>query len=85
MISKNIFYENALKSPLLHKKFVLGHILYSKIVYLVIESTITVFLRKVESHLKTVIHFTQTAVDGRRIDNTVHMLRDFVQLANTEN
>ena len=24
-------------------------------------------------------------MDGRRIDNTVHMLRDFVQLANTEN
>ena len=35
--------------------------------------------------LPSIIHFTQTAVDGRRIDNTVHMLRDFVQLANTEN
>ena len=32
-----------------------------------------------------VAHFTQTAVDGREIDNTVHMLRDFIQLANNEN
>ena len=24
-------------------------------------------------------------MDGRRIDNTVYMLRDFVQLASTEN
>ena len=35
--------------------------------------------------LPSIIHFTQTAVDGRRVDNTVHMLRDFVQLINTEN
>ena len=34
--------------------------------------------------LPSIIHFTQTALDGRRIDNTVHMLRDFVQLANAE-
>ena len=26
----------------------------------------------------------QTAVDGRNIDNTIHMLRDFIQLANNE-
>ena len=48
-----------------------------------------ILTKTLTNHLKTVIpsiiHFTQTAVDGRRIDNTVHMLRDFVQLANTEN
>ena len=35
--------------------------------------------------LPSVIHHTQTAVDGRRIDHTVHMLRDFIQLANNDN
>ena len=34
--------------------------------------------------LPSVIHYTQTAVDGRKIDNTVHMLRDLIQLANIE-
>ena len=34
--------------------------------------------------LHSVIHYTQTAVDGRKIDNTVHMLRDLIQLANIE-
>ena len=35
--------------------------------------------------LPSIIHFTQTAVDGRKIDNTIHLLRDFIQLANNEN
>ena len=43
------------------------------------------FTNRLNNVLPSIIHFTQTAVDGRRIDNTVHMLRDFVQLANTEN
>ena len=34
--------------------------------------------------LPSVIHYTQTAVDGRKIDNTAHMLRDLIQLANIE-
>ena len=34
--------------------------------------------------LPSIIHFTQTTVDGRKIDNTIHMLRDFIQLANNE-
>ena len=34
--------------------------------------------------LPTVVHHTQTAVDGRRIDHTVHMIRDLIQLANNE-
>ena len=33
----------------------------------------------------SIIHFTQTAMDGRKIDNTIHMLRNFIQLANNEN
>ena len=40
---------------------------------------------RLKAVLPSIIHFTQTAMDGRRIDNTVHMLRDFVQLANNEN
>ena len=40
---------------------------------------------RLKEALPSIIHFTQTAVDGRRIDNTVHMLRDFVQLANAQN
>ena len=39
---------------------------------------------RLKEFLPSIIHFTQTAVDGRRIDNTVHMLRDFVQLANAQ-
>ena len=35
--------------------------------------------------LPSIIHFTRTAMDGRKIDNTIHMLRDFIQLANNEN
>ena len=35
--------------------------------------------------LPTVIHETQTAVYGRRIDNTVHLVRDLIDLANQKN
>ena len=35
--------------------------------------------------LPTIIHKSQSAVDGRRIDNTVHLLRDLIDLANKEN
>ena len=35
--------------------------------------------------LPSIIHRSQTAVEGRRIDHTVHMLRDLIQLANNEN
>ena len=35
--------------------------------------------------LPTIIHKTQTAVDGRRIDYTIHMLRDLIQLAENDN
>ena len=34
--------------------------------------------------LPSVIHYTQTAADGRKIDNTVHMLRDLIQVENIE-
>ena len=48
----------------------------------ILTKTLTNRLKEV---LPSIIHFTQTAVDGRRIDNTVHMLRDFVQLADAQN
>ena len=48
----------------------------------ILTKALTNRLKKV---LPSIIHFTQTVVDIRRIDNTVHMLRDFVHLANTEN
>ena len=48
----------------------------------ILTKTLTNRLKEV---LSSIIHFTQTAVDGRRIDNTVHVLRDFVQLANAQN
>ena len=35
--------------------------------------------------LPDIIHYTQTAVYRRKIDHTVHMLRDLIDLANTEN
>ena len=35
--------------------------------------------------LKDIIHQTQTAVPGRKIDYTIHMLRDLIDLANNEN
>ena len=39
---------------------------------------------RLKAVLPTVIHHTQTAVDGRRIDHTIHLLRDLIQLANNE-
>ena len=48
----------------------------------ILTKALTNRLKKV---LPSLIHFTQTAVDGRKIDNTIHMLRDFIQLANNEN
>ena len=35
--------------------------------------------------LPTITHPTQTAVGGRRIDYNVHLLRDLIQLSNTQN
>ena len=40
----------------------------------ILNKTLTNRLKKV---LPSIIHFTQTAVDGRKIDNTIHMSRDF--------
>ena len=34
--------------------------------------------------LQSVIHHTQTAVDVRKIDHTIHMLRDLIQIANDQ-
>ena len=48
----------------------------------ILTKALTNRLKKV---LPSLIHFTQTAADGRKIDNTIHMLRDFIQLANNEN
>ena len=41
----------------------------------ILTKALTNRLKKV---LPSIIHFTQTAVDGRRIDNTVHMLCNFL-------
>ena len=48
----------------------------------ILTKALTNRLKKV---LSSIIHFTQTAMDGRKIDNTIHMLRDLIQLANNEN
>ena len=40
---------------------------------------------RLKSVLPDIIHRTQTAVPGRKIDYTIHMLRDLIQLANDEN
>ena len=48
----------------------------------IITKVLTTRLRTV---LPSILHHSQTAVDGRRIDNTVHMLRDLIHLANTQN
>ena len=48
----------------------------------IVTKALTNRLKKV---LPSLIHFTQTAVDGRKIDNTIHMLRDSIKLANNEN
>ena len=48
----------------------------------ILTKALTTRLKKV---LPSIIHFTQTAVDGQEIDNTIHMLWDFIQLANNEN
>ena len=40
---------------------------------------------RLKTVLPTIIHKTQTAVDGRKIDYTIHMLRDLIQLAENEN
>ena len=53
----------------------------TSILYKILTKALTNRLKKV---LPSVIHYTQTTVDGWNIDNTVHMLRDLIQLANTE-
>ena len=44
-----------------------------------------VLTNRLKPLLPLIIHGTQTAVDGRQIDNTIHMLRDLIDLANKEN
>ena len=34
--------------------------------------------------LPSIIHLSQTAVDGRRIDYTVHLIRDLIDLINKD-
>ena len=34
--------------------------------------------------LPHIIHVTQTAVYGRKIDQTIHMIRDLIEIANKE-
>ena len=48
----------------------------------ILTKALTNRLKKV---VPSIIHFTQTAVDGRKIDNTIHISRDLIQLANNEN
>jgi len=43
-----------------------------------------VLTNRLKTVLPTVIHHSQTAVDGRFIDNTVHMIRDLIQIANDQ-
>ena len=35
--------------------------------------------------LPSIIHFTQTAVYGRKIDQNIHMVRDLIEMANKDN
>ena len=44
-----------------------------------------VLTNRLKKILPTIIHRSQTAVDGRHIDNTVHMIRDLIQIANDNN
>ena len=39
---------------------------------------------RLKNVLPSIIHITQTAVHGRQIDETVHMIRDLIDLANKE-
>ena len=43
-----------------------------------------VLTNRLKQALPSVIHRTQTAVDGRKIDHTIHMLRDLIQIANDQ-
>ena len=47
----------------------------------ILTKTVTNQLKQV---LPSVVHHTQTAVDGRKIDHTIHMLRDLIQLTNDQ-
>ena len=47
----------------------------------IISKVNTTRLKKV---MPTIIHKSQTAIDGHRIDHTIHMLRDLIDLANKE-
>ena len=55
----------------------------------VINADLNILTKALTNRLRQVlpllIHFTPTAVDGRKIDNTRHMLRDLIQLSNNEN
>ena len=43
-----------------------------------------VLTNRLKTVLPTIIHQSQTAVDGRKIDHTIHLLRDLIDLANKE-
>ena len=43
-----------------------------------------VLTNRLKQVLPSVIHHTQTAVEGRKIDHTIHMLRDLIQIANNQ-
>ena len=43
-----------------------------------------VLTNRLKQALPSIIHHTQTAVDGRKIDHTIHMLRDLIQIANDQ-
>ena len=47
----------------------------------ILTKTLTNRLRPI---LPTIIHKSQTAVDGRKIDHTIHMLRDLIDFVDTE-
>ena len=50
---------------------------------------VKIFTKALTNRLKqvlpTIIHPTQTVIEGRRIDYNVHLLRDLIQLSNTQN
>ena len=43
-----------------------------------------VLTNRLKEVLPSVIHHTQTAVDGRKIDHTIHMLHNLIQIANDQ-
>ena len=74
---------------LIYKKtgeiFLLTHYRPISLINVDIKIITKVLAERLKFVLPSIIHFTQTAVYGRKIDQNIHMVRDLIDMANNDN